>query len=465
MGNNPRNDVGCEGDIMKCPSCGREIPDDTVLCPYCTANVKKRIRLNRIYAVALSLLIIASAYSILSYAAAGIPVTKIKDLSMSDDRNFVRVKGYVVDYPRVYEGSYGVTALVFTINDGTGDLTVKIYRSVMWKVVSERKVPGMGDLVDVRGTFFYSTTKSITLNNPDYLVIKRPEFSSIRNLTALSNSPPWAYRDGEGVDITGNITGVREYSWGYILSVDELLDVIMPRAYVSLNITNLKNISSGISRFYGTLEYYRSYQPSTLYPVYNLSTLLSDPEKYNGTSARILWATVVHKDEANNTIFIDQNGTEICVYVSSGVRYYDVGEHVELQGKFEWFAGHWEIAIIRESDYIIEPKWELIAHPQCELVERKSYEATTEYHLCGLMRVEGIVADYTEYSSGSVSITLYNASYPGCVVNVYVEHKSSISGLLQSGSKVVVRGMALIYNGDWEIKVRAYTNDSVEVIY
>ncbi len=44
------------------------------------------------------------------------------------------------------------------------------------------------------------------------------------------------------------------------------------------------------------------------------------------------------------------------------------------------------------------------------------------------------------------------------------EDRSSIIGNLDYGSKVTVKGIVTIYKGNYEIKVRAFTDDAVEVI-
>ncbi len=444
---------------MKCPSCGREIPDDSVICPHCTANVKRRVRIKVIYIVAISLIVVSSFYAFLAYASPGVEITKIKDLGINQNYNFVHVRGNVVDYPRAYEGDYGVTEIVFTISDGTDDISIKIYRGLIDEAVKEGKIPGIGDTVDVSGTFSYSTKKTMTVNNIDLLHVIKGKFEDMK-IEKIYSASPWDLKNGKMVSVLGNITGMREYSFGVIASIDEKVDLLIPRAYYSLNMIDLKDLSSGYVRINGSLEFYEMKNPSSKYTNVNLSEIMKNPEKFNNTNVRISWAQVVDKDENSNIIVVNSNDTNITVYVASGVKYYNIGERVEIQGKFQYYNGNWEIGVIRENDYVSEPRWEIIAHPQYKIIEKKNYTKEGEFEMFSLREIDGVVADYSSLSSG-ISITLWNnnTSY-----NVYVENEKSIIGNLDYGTHVRVRGMLTIYKGEWEIKVRAYSYDFVEVV-
>ena len=442
---------------MKCPSCGKEIPDDTIICPYCTANVKRRVRIKVIYIVAISLIIISSFYAYLSYASPEVEITKIKDLGIDQNYNFVHVRGKVIDYPRAYEGDYGVTEVVFTVNDGTGDISIKIYRGLINKAVEEKKIPGIGDEVDVSGTFSYSNKKTITVNNINLLHVIKGKFENM-NLKEIYHASPWALKNGEMVSVAGNITGIHEYSFGFIASIDEKVDLLIPRAYYSLNLLNLKEFSSGFVRINGSLEFYEPKNPSSKYTTVALDRVMNNPEEFNNTNIRIAWAEVVDKNEDSNIIVVTSNNTNITVYVSSGVKYYQIGDRVEIQGKFQYYNGKWEISVIRKDDYVSEPEWEIISHPQHQIIKKKSYTREGDFKMFSLREINGVVADYSYLSSG-ISITIWNnTSY-----NVYVENEKSIIGNLEYGSHLRIRGMLTIYNGEWEIKVRAYSYDTVEV--
>ncbi len=442
---------------MKCPSCGREIPDDSEICPHCTANVKHRVKIKTIYVIALSLIILASAYGVLAYFGGEIPVTKIKDLGLTDNYNFIRIHGKIVGYPWVYENDYKVTSFRFKVDDGTGTITVKLYGNVIKRMVEEGKIPAMGDVVDIKGTYMYNSN-SLVLNDVDYLIIEKPKSRaiSIRNITSAA---PWEYSTGERVNVAGNITSVREFSFGFICSLDDEFDVVIPRAYYSLNVLNLSALASGYVRIYGALQWYQPKAPTDTYRTLSISQLVSSPERYNGTYVHIPWATVVSRNLENSTIYVESNGSIVRVYVRYGIKYYAPGDHVEIQGRFVNYRGIWEISVTRKSDFVSEPKWELIAEPQFKVIEKKSYEKNGPMNKFSFRELEGVVVDYRAFSY-SMSITLWseNGSYV-----IYVENRAMLRNI-DYGQHLLVRGIVTYYNGQPEIKVRPFTNDVVEVI-
>ncbi len=441
---------------MKCPSCGREIPDDSEICPYCTASIKHRVKIRTIYVIAISLAIIASAYGVLAYYGGEVPVTKIKDLGLTDNYNFIRLHGKVDGYPWVYENDYEVTSFRFKLNDGTGTVTIKLYGDVIKRMVEMKKIPAMGDTVDIKGTYMYSSN-SLILNNIDYLKIERPEHRSIR-IDEVINAAPWYYKNGEDVFVDGNITSVREFSFGFICTIDEKFDVLIPRAYYSLGIMNMSDIGSSYVQFYGALQFYQPLQPSDTYKVVDLPNLMEKPSTYNGSYVRITWAKVIERNVLNNTIIVYSNGSSVPVYIRNGVKYYAPGDHVEIQGRFINYKGTWEISVSHKNDFVTEPKWELISDPNYKILQKKQYILNGPMKEFSLVEIRGSVVDYRVFTH-SVSITIWsnNRSYM-----VYVENKAMAKNV-DYGESIVVRGIVTYYNGQPEIKVRPLTSDFVEV--
>ena len=441
---------------MKCPSCGRDIPDDSEICPYCTASIKHRVRIKAIYVIALSLVILAASYGVLAYYGGEVPITKIKDLGLTDNYNFIRLHGKVEGYPWVYENDYQVTSFRFKLNDGTGTVTVKLYGNVIKRMVELHKIPAMGDTVDIKGTYMYSSN-SLILNNIDYLEIESPKHKGL-NISDIINAAPWDYKNGAKVFVSGNITSVREFSFGFICTIDEKLDVLIPRAYYSLHILNISKMGSAYTQFYGALQFYQPVAPSDTYKVVNLPDLLSHPEAYNGTYIRITWARVMDRDLLTNTITVYSNGSSIPVYVRNGVKYYTPGTYVEIQGKFVNYKGTWEISVSHKNDFVTEPKWELIADPTYKVLEKKEYVPNGPMKEFSLVEIKGSVVDYRMFSySASLTIWGNNQSYV-----VYVENKAMMKNI-DYGKPVVIRGIVTYYNGQPEIKVRPFTGDLVEV--
>ncbi len=442
---------------MKCPSCGREIPDDSEICPYCTASIKHRVKIRTIYIIAISLVVLASTYGVLAYYGGEVPITKIKDLGLTDNYNFIRLHGKVDGYPWVYENDYKVTSFRFKLDDGTGTVTIKLYGDVIKRMVNAHKIPAMGDTVDIKGTYMYSSN-SLILNNIDYLTIERPEHKEV-SLKNIVEAAPWDYKNGEKVYVNGNITSIREFSFGFVCTIDEKFDILIPRAYYSLNVINMSEMGSSYVQFYGALQFYQPKQPSDTYRVVNLPDLLSNAESYNGTFIRVPWAKVVDRNLLTKTIIVYSNGSEIPVYVRNGVKYYTPGDHVEIQGRFVNYKGTWEISVSHRNDFVSEPKWELISDPNYKILSKKSYISNGTMKEFSLVELRGRVVDYREFSY-SLSLTVWanNQSYL-----VYVENKAMAKNL-DYGSYVVIKGIVTFYNGQPEIKVRPFTNDVLEVI-
>ncbi len=444
---------------MKCPSCGQEIPDDVDICPYCTAHVRNRVRIKAIYAVALTLIIVASAYSFFAFAESEVPVSKIGDLGITQNYNFVHIRGTVVNYPKAYESNYGITQVSFTVDDGTGQITVKLYRDQIQRMEQEKKVPAIGDTVDAQGTFSYGTRKSLTINNIEFLKITHGKYHGL-SLKKLATAPPWGFKNGELISVSGNITGVSEYSFGYIATIDDSVDLLVPQVYCGLKMVDIGKVSSGTVRFYGSLEFYQSKKQSSDYKAVEMREVMKNPESYNRTNVFVSWGEIKSIDSENGKIIVEQNGTEFTVYTYHSLKYLHVGDHVQLQGKFVNYHGMWEISVTRKTDFITEPRWEIIMAPKYDMIEKKEYGSIGDLDLHSLVKVEGKVADYRTLSYGYL-ITLWysNHSY-----SVYVENKKSIHGTLDYGSEIVVKGMVTYYNGAPEIKVRAFTHDDVEVV-
>ncbi len=441
---------------MKCPSCGLEIPDDVEICPYCTAHVKRRVRIRAIYVIALVLILVSGVYGTLAYVNAGVPVSKISSLGIDDNYRFVHVEGVVTGYPFAYETPYGVTQIGFTISDGTGQLTVKIYSDQVEQAVKLGKIPGLGDRVDVSGTFAYSSRKSISVNDVYLLHVYRSDYRSV-TVKGISDASPWDFKNYEAVSVRGNITGVRQYSFGDIATIDNGVDLLIPRAYIALHLVDLKNMSSGVVEFYGATLYYQPVKPSSDYQVVNLSDVMKNPEAYNKTNVRVPWALVIDKNKDASTIEVRANNTNITVYARDVSRI-RIGSHVEIQGKFVNFHGEWEISAVRKTDFVSTPSWEVVAHPSFKIIEKKNY-GKFPAPVNSFVEMSGVVADYRPLKVG-VLVTLWsnNASY-----SVYVENDGSIRGTLQPGAHVGVHGIVTEYSGQLEIKVRSYTNDYLEV--
>lgn len=149
-----------------CPSCGRFI-GPVEHCAYCGASVKHRLSLRALkYG---SLAVAAAGVLLLYLAARGIepPVVKVRDLQPGMNRAFVRIEGRVEGTPRTLDSG----TVMFTLDDGTGKLTVFVDDEVAKELQAADKLPTNNAGVSVRGYLVYRKDKrwSINLNTPEHL--------------------------------------------------------------------------------------------------------------------------------------------------------------------------------------------------------------------------------------------------------------------------------------------------------
>lgn len=136
-------------DPAQCGSCGH-FAGAAARCPYCGAEVKKRLslRLTRFAALLLSTVGLLLLYLMAVHRE--IPLVKIASISPASNFAYLRIDGQVVGRPRVFRDGARITGLRFTVNDGTGTLDVSAYGPVARKL--EHRLPESGDAVSVCGS-------------------------------------------------------------------------------------------------------------------------------------------------------------------------------------------------------------------------------------------------------------------------------------------------------------------------
>jgi DNA/RNA endonuclease YhcR with UshA esterase domain len=148
-----------------CPSCGRFIgPVDR--CAYCGASVKRRFSLK---ALKFGSLAVAIAGVFLLYLAArGIepPVVRVRDLRPGMNRSFVRIDGRVDGNPRTLDSG----TVMFTLDDGTGKITVFVDDDVAKELRAAKKLPANDDAVSVAGYLAHKKDRPwiINVNAPEH---------------------------------------------------------------------------------------------------------------------------------------------------------------------------------------------------------------------------------------------------------------------------------------------------------
>jgi|GEM_PF-2015940 len=195
----------------------------------------------------------------------------------------------------------------------------------------------------------------------------------------------------------------------------------------------------------------------------NITSILNNPGNYNNTLVHIPYAKV--KDVFASWLFWISNTTEnaedITVYVErggvvNGSPYF--GATVEIWGMVTEYNGSWEIKIRNATD------------------DRVDVISVVNYTLVTIDELLTNTSDYNNslvYVPQAVVVSIYNASWLFWVSNntsnsedlsVYVEKGVNISAEVYVGARVRIWGMVTQYHGDWEIKIRANTDDDVKLI-
>ncbi len=168
---------------MNCPSCGRYVGPYTA-CPYCGAALDRRtsVRLLKLTAIILALGGLAFLWLMGRYMA--VPTLEIGQANAMMNLAYVRVTGRVTRSP-IYDPTTGYFS--FWLADDSGELRVAAYRNEARELISEARLPALGDWVAVEGTLrVREDALGLTLNVPSKLQIHRstPIDRAIREISA-----------------------------------------------------------------------------------------------------------------------------------------------------------------------------------------------------------------------------------------------------------------------------------------
>ncbi len=131
-----------------CPSCGRFV-GPLEKCPYCGADIKKRLPLKYLRLACLALAILGVAVLIYAVSGASTPTTKIGNVGATMNHAYVRLEGIITRGP-IYDAD--AQSLRFYISDETGEMQAASFRDVTEVLVAQQKIPTTGDKISVEGT-------------------------------------------------------------------------------------------------------------------------------------------------------------------------------------------------------------------------------------------------------------------------------------------------------------------------
>ncbi len=184
-----------------CPSCGREAGSH-VTCPYCGANLKRRLTISLFGFLAVVLAI--GGLALLWYVSVNtpIPVVRIGQIQATMNYAYVRVEGIVTRGPAFNADS---ESLAFWVDDGSGRLLVSAFRSDARALIETDRVPAIGDRVSVQGALrVREDTPSLTIAAVDRLA-RATDSAPARDLGSLTSADALT-----GVSVRGQVRAVRE---------------------------------------------------------------------------------------------------------------------------------------------------------------------------------------------------------------------------------------------------------------
>ncbi len=199
------------------------------------------------------------------------------------------------------------------------------------------------------------------------------------------------------------------------------------------------------------------------YRTANITSILANPEDYNNTLVYVPYAKVKNVF-ANWLFWVSSNVSnleDLSVYVErggivNGTPYFNAT--VEIWGMVTQYNGSWEIKIRNNTD------------DKVIVVSNATYE---EVDMSTLLNSPSKYNNTLVYVPEATVVSVYNASWLFWISNstnsskdmsVYVEKGAHIDAQVYVGAKVEVWGMVTQFNGKWEIKIRANSQDNVKLI-
>ena len=193
-----------------CPSCGREVGSH-ITCPFCGANLRRRLTMTLFGALAIALAI--GGLGMLWYLSVNtaIPTIRIGQVQAAMNYAYVRVEGIVRRSPRFSPDS---ESLAFWVDDGSGQMLVAAFRSEAHALIEAGRVPSIGDRVIATGVLrVRDDVPSLTIGAIDALTLTRATASaSIRDLDSIIPDDVLT-----GVTLRGQVRAVREPYEGFRL--------------------------------------------------------------------------------------------------------------------------------------------------------------------------------------------------------------------------------------------------------
>ncbi len=184
-----------------CPSCGRFV-GPLGKCPYCGADIKKRVPLRYLKLACLVLSILGVVILVFAASGAATPTTKIGNIGATMNYAYVRLEGTVTRGP-LYDPD--AQSLRFYVADDTSEIQAGAFREVTQDLIAADKIPTVGDRVILEGTLrVRDDFTSLNLSSADRVEIFPPTAKEI-TLGEVGYDDEWRY-----VALEGDVRDIRQ---------------------------------------------------------------------------------------------------------------------------------------------------------------------------------------------------------------------------------------------------------------
>jgi len=313
------------------------------------------------FVIMIIILLVTSAVHLTISSTMIVSPRKISSFTPAESYSFVRVVGTVSDSPSINVENGVVDSIYFKVDDGSGSATVKIYAPLAGEMYEDKKIPSLGDYVDVSGIVKVTDTSvSITVYAEEDLHFE-PQKPIKISIDEANN-----YDEGDAVEVEGRIYEINAYSFGYIIAMVDFSSGSMINLSVPYNyeIPDIKELSHSEIKVVGAIHYYKGIAEIVprVFGGISLKNVL-EYQKIENLQNLTLYSYVYLEGEVDYIIssdsyqlfVLDVAGDRIDVYVESGANATKVwlSDIVAIKGIVSIYGGELEIKVRAYSaDYV-----------------------------------------------------------------------------------------------------------------
>ncbi len=506
------------GETRTCPACGRETSKELNECEHCTSDQKKRWTVQGILAVGVAMLLIGTIFLSLG-AVHEESVMKIENITEEQSFQHLRLKGEVVslEYQEVKYSKYG--RLQFTIFDGTGLCSVYIGEEALKDLVEREKLPYVGDMVDVQGSFTGSGVEPTTYNGEKVMKadgslsvsdaalfkLKRGDYESF-GLDKISKAGKdvQGWDENDKVSLRGYVGDYRELSSGqglfYLYQGKDYLPVLVPHYSLELSGGWDNELYGEMVTVKGGLRWYQPYwqdeggewemMADGMENIQVLDTELSYSEVgieelssayqdsfTDGSKVKITGSFESSSNiSAGELMDIHDGASSVKTYIpwytkalKDKSQNLTKGDIVQIKGTIHWYSygqgGEWELIPDGASSITVEGQREYQERTISELL---SDPQSHDYEYVKLDNAVVSSINWNNDSEGNYYTMNFYVKASGSSVeelNIYIDYWEGRLTGVQKNDTLNIRGLfkSYTYNGEthWEVIIRDNSRDKI----